>query len=107
MNELRSPRQCRLKLNQMEAWFRDNQNRFSPTEQVVFRSLFEIAVTPSDVVEMGKALCDRMRPETPADMALIPPTPTPRFESLHPVVPRSGSTSEETNHTPHLESETH
>ena len=58
-----SPRQCRLKLNQMEAWFRDNLNRYSLTEQVVFRSLFEIAATPHDVVEMGKALRDRMLPE--------------------------------------------
>ena len=58
-----SPRQYRLKLNQMEAWFRDNLNRYSLTEQVVFRSLFEIAATPHDVVEMGKALRDRMLPE--------------------------------------------
>ena len=61
MNEFSSPRECRLRLNQMEAWFRDNQNCYSPTEQVVFRSLFEIAVTPHDVAEMGKALHDRMK----------------------------------------------
>ena len=76
MKAAETPRECRRALNKMEGWFRDNQNRFSPSEQVVLRSLFEIAVTPSDVVEMGNALRERMRPET-QDRA-----PEPRQSSL-------------------------
>ena len=64
MKPLETPRECRQRLNRLEGWFRGNQNRFSPTEQVVLRSLFEIAETPSDVVNMGEALRERVRPET-------------------------------------------
>ena len=64
MNEFSSPRECRLKLNQMEAWFRADEHCFTSTDRVLFRALFEIAVTPSDVVEMGKALHERMLPQT-------------------------------------------
>lgn len=64
MSDLHSPRQCRLKLNQMEAWFRADEHRFTSTDRVLFRALFEIAVTPSDVVEMGKALRERMPSQT-------------------------------------------
>ena len=59
-----TPRQTRHRLNKMEGWFRGNQSRFTSTDQVVIRSLFEIAETPSDVVNMGEALRERVRPET-------------------------------------------
>ena len=66
-----TPRATRHRLNKMEGWFRGNQSRFTPTDQVVIRSLFEIADTPSDVVNMGEALRERVRPETQDRVELI------------------------------------
>ena len=56
MNQPKTYREARRKLNQIEAWFRENEHRFSPVDQVVFRTLFEDAYSPAQTVTLAAHL---------------------------------------------------
>lgn len=70
-----TPRQARLSLNKMEAWFRAHAERYAPEDRVTLRALFEEAHTPEHAAALAEAL-RAWRPEagrrdvsadTPAD----------------------------------------
>lgn len=51
-----TPRQARLQLNKMEAWFRKNAERYTPEERVTLRALFEEAYAPEHTTVLAEAL---------------------------------------------------
>jgi len=58
-----TPRQARLQLNKMEAWFRKNAERYAPEDRLTLRALFEEAHTPEHADALAEAL-RAWRPET-------------------------------------------
>lgn len=56
-------REARRVINQMEAWFREHEGRFSPADRVVFRTLFEDAYSPAQAVTLAAHLHALVLPE--------------------------------------------
>lgn len=51
-----TPREARLLLNRMEAWYRKNEHRYGPTRQVQLRGLFETAHLPRHALALRETL---------------------------------------------------
>lgn len=64
-DSLQTPREARLYINQAEAWFRRNTDRFTSTDQVMLRGLFEYAHKPSHAQYLRIELAIRVRSKLP------------------------------------------
>jgi hypothetical protein len=51
-----TPRETRLRLNRMERWFRQHDERFTPEDRVFLRLAFEYAAKPGDADVLANAL---------------------------------------------------
>ena len=58
---IQTPREARRFINQAEAWFRRNEERFDLTDRVVLRALFEQAHTPLHATALREELVYRVR----------------------------------------------
>lgn len=54
--DMPTPRDTRLRLNEMERWFRRNVERFTPGDQVFLRYAFEYAEKSADADVIADAL---------------------------------------------------
>jgi hypothetical protein len=53
-----TPREARLLLNTLEAWYRKNEHRYRPTRRVHLRGLFEVAHLPEHAMALAEVLRD-------------------------------------------------
>lgn len=77
MDAIQTPRGARLSINQAEAWFRRNEKRYGPTDQVVLRGLFEYAHTPTHAMALRDELARRVISESPRTVTPAPSTQPP------------------------------
>ena len=77
MKEVKSLRDARLRLNQIEYWIKNNPHRFSPTRLVVLRSQIEDAATPFHVWVLEAHMREGLLPATiPSGVRTVRNQPT-------------------------------
>jgi hypothetical protein len=63
--KIETPRQARLALNKMEAWFRKNTAIYAPEDRVLLRALFEEAHTAEHAETLSKVLIAKQGDTSP------------------------------------------